>query len=110
MTYRKLKWHNELIYADIDDRDADSLGFFSILRLTLDKYWETGLRYDWAEVLDQHEEDEWAAGAFLTYYFTHSMYLRGEYRYTELPGGHEENALVIQFVWGLGPHAHRLED
>ena len=110
MTYRKLKWHNELIYADIDDRNVDTVGFFSIVQLTLDKYWETGLRYDWSEYADDDENHAWAAGPFLTYYFTHSMYLRGEYRYTNLPHGDEENAFVIQFCWGLGPHAHRLED
>ncbi len=110
MTYRKLKWHNELIYADIDDINTNSLGLFSILSHTLDKYWEIGLRYDWAELLHDDDKDEWAAGAFLTYYFTHSMYLRGEYRYTDRPGGDKENAFIIQFVWGLGPHAHRIED
>jgi hypothetical protein len=110
MTYRRLKWRNELIYADVDERDVDSLGLYSIVQVTLDKYWETGLRYDWAESTYDDDNDEWAAGLFLTYYFTHSMYLRGEYRYTDLAHGDEENAFVIQLVWGLGPHAHRLED
>jgi hypothetical protein len=38
------------------------------------------------------------------------MYVRPSYRYSELAGGEDEHAFMLQFVWGLGPHAHRLED
>ncbi len=129
MTYRKLRWQNEFFFgdftlqgephpADLNDHehghldapeyDADAWGLYSLLQLTLDKYWETGLRYDWWDA--DYRDDEWSIAAFLSYYFTHSMYLRPTYRYSELADGEKENAFLLQFVWGLGPHAHRLED
>jgi len=124
MTYRKLRWQNEFFVGNFelsgephdagaaqlsqDERyDADAWGMYSLLQLTLDKYWETGARYDRWET--DYQDSEWSVSAFLSYYFTHSMYLRPTYRFSELADGEHENAFLLQFVWGLGPHAHRLE-
>ncbi len=121
MTYRKLRWQNEFFAGDFelasgDDpegvptqrQDADAWGLYSLLQLTLDKYWETGLRYDLWDA--DYRDSEWSVSAFLSYYFTHSMYLRPAYRYSRLSDGGDEHVFLLQFVWGLGPHAHRLED
>jgi hypothetical protein len=125
MSYRKLRWQNEFFIGDFElhhephgqeasnnlhahEYDADAWGMYSLVQLTLGKYWETGARYDWWDA--DYPGSEWSASAFLTYYFTHSMYVRPTYRYAELADGEEEHAFLLQFVWGLGPHAHRLED
>jgi len=125
MTFRKLRWQNEFFFgnfelaehahddgfpqpSDLRGADTDAWGLYSLLQLTLNKYWETGLRCDLWD--PDYRDREWSAAAFLSYYFTHSMYLRPEYRYSELGDGETENAFLLQFVWGLGPHAHRLED
>lgn len=122
-SYKKIRWQNEFFFGDfelaredsLEDEtgqtgkyDADAWGLYSLLQLTLSKYWETGARYDWWN--GDYPEDEWGATAFLSYYFTHSMYVRPSYRYSELADGEDEHAFMLQFVWGLGPHAHRLED
>ena len=122
-SYKKLRWQNEFFFGDFElsgehedehehmhfaKHDADAWGFYSLLQLTLTNYWETGVRYDWWD--GDHLDDEWGATAFLSYYFTHSMYVRPAYRYSELAEGEDEHAFMVQFVWGLGPHAHRLED
>ena len=54
--------------------------------------------------------DEWGVTTFLSYFFSHSMYLRPAYRFNKFPDGSDEHQALVQFVWGLGPHAHRLED
>jgi uncharacterized coiled-coil protein SlyX len=122
-SYKKIRWQNEFFFGDfelargdnLEDEtgqtgkyDADAWGLYSLLQLTLSKYWETGVRYDWWD--GDYLDDEWGATAFLSYYFTHSMYVRPSYRYSELADGEDEHAFMLQFVWGLGPHAHRLED
>jgi len=124
-TYRRLRWQNELFYRDTrvsptyhgghDDhdlhaatRDADDWGGYSLLAMTLDKYWETGVRFDWWDA--DHLDGEWGMTTFLTYFFSHSMYLRPAYRYNSFPDGSDEHLALVQFFWGLGPHAHRLED
>jgi hypothetical protein len=123
-SYRRLRWQNELFYRDwrvseahhehdhhhldVGERDADDWGGYSLLALTLTKYWETGLRFDWWDA--DHLGDEWGVTTFLSYFFSHSMYLRPAYRYSRFPDGSDEHLGLVQFVWGLGPHAHRLED
>lgn len=109
-TYRKFRWQSELFMAEVDEGDKSPCGYYSLLQLTLDKNWELGMRYDHSEFADNDEEDEWAVSTFLSYYFTHSMYVRPEYRYREMHNGESENALYLQLVWGLGPHSHRIED
>ncbi len=121
MTYRKIRWQNEFFVGDFElgedplparldtgTHDVEAWGLYSLLQLTLTKYWETGARFDWWD--GDYLDDEWGATAFLSYYFTHSMYLRTAYSYSRLAGGEDEHAFLLQFVWGLGPHAHRLED
>jgi len=124
-TYRKLRWQNELFYRDtrvspvhheheghdhlhLGKRHADDWGGYSLLQLTLDKYWETGVRFDWWDA--DHLGDEWGVTSFLSYFFSHSTYLRPAYRYNRFADGRDEHMALLQFVWGLGPHAHRLED
>jgi len=110
-TYRKLKWQNEFLFANVDSTSTQSSGFYSLLKLTLDKNWELGGRYDWSQTLENDQSHEWAITPFLTYYFTESFYTRAQYRYRELIEEHEpENVFFLQLVWGLGPHSHRLED
>jgi hypothetical protein len=123
MSYTRVKWHSEVFSVTTDDEGvSDPVGLFSLLSVTPNKYWELGTRYDWSEyILHEHhgeEEDaaaiesrqEWAVSAFVSYYFTHSLYLRSEYRHSVDRMKMEENQGIIQLVWGLGPHAHRLED
>ena len=111
-SYRRLRWQNELFYRDWeaghDRRDADDWGGYSLLQLTLDKYWETGVRFDWWDA--DHLDSEWGLTTFLSYFFSHSMFLRPAYRFNSFPDGSKEHLALVQFVWGLGPHAHRLED
>lgn len=110
LTYRRLKWHTELFYLIEDTRDINPYGLFSYVTLSLTKNWELGTRYDWAEFADNDDKHAWAGSGFLTYYFTHSLYTRGEYQYKEHATGENENIVYAQVVWGIGPHSHRLEE
>ena len=89
-------------------RNSKDWGAYSLLQLTLDKYWETGVRFDWWD--PDYEGGEWGLTTFLSYFISHSMYLRPAYRFSKFPDGDTEHQALVQFVWGLGPHAHRLED
>jgi len=109
-SYHKVKWHSEYFYLEENQRNITPYGWFSYLLLGLNKNWETGLKYDWSKFADNDNKHAWAGSAFLTYYFTHSLYLRGEYQYKEHASGRNENQFFIQLVWGIGPHSHRLEE
>jgi hypothetical protein len=124
MSYRRLTWQSEIWYAATSDEQApDPFGFFSTAAFAWNQYWELGARYDLSEYLaaehgedgeEIHEEplreDEWGITGFVSYYFTHSLYLRLEYARLVDRFERVENRGIVQLVWGLGPHAHRLED
>lgn len=120
MSYKRLKWQSELFYAETEEEHTPNpYGLYSMLSLTWNQYWEFGARYDRSEFFHQEQEQEegqykknyeWGITGFLTYYFTHSLYLRCEYAYSIDRFEVEENRFIGQIVWGLGPHAHRLEN
>jgi hypothetical protein len=120
VSYRRVKWQSELFLANnVEAREADPFGFYSMVVLTLNKYYECGARFDRSEYLE-HAGDlsaaaaprdyEWGLSGFLTYYFTHSLYLRVEYVHQVDWFDRDVSVVIAQLVWGLGPHAHRLED
>jgi hypothetical protein len=126
MSYKRVKWQSEIYYAMTEDEHAiDPFGFYSMLALTWNQHWELGARYDRSEFFrEAHEDaenggeehhhptadDEWGVTGFLSYYFTHGLCLRLEYTHSLDRFEVTENRVIAQIVWGLGPHAHRIED
>jgi hypothetical protein len=112
-TYHRLKWQNEFMAADTETEGEEftRYGGYSLLAFSLGRYWETGARYDRSQILDPLvSDDPWASTGFITYYLTHSLYLRGQYRYRSGVEEEDEHNGYLQAVFGLGPHAHRLEN
>lgn len=125
-SYHRLKIQTELFYLDADHlenehedlqeesiEEVGSFGAYLLGQYTLNQYWEAGLRYDWSEFANNDKDYIWGVTPFVSYFFTHSTYVRLQYKYLfrDLHEGREdEHAVFIQFVWGLGPHAHRLEE
>jgi hypothetical protein len=119
MSYHRLRWQSEIFLVDAEGGDSP-IGLYSLLAFTPDKYWELGARYDRSELFAPREEEggatpivngeEWGLSAFVTRYFTHSLYLRAEYSRSLDRFDVCENRATVQLVWGLGPHAHRLEE
>lgn len=109
---QKIKWHTELFYTRDKERDTSPFGLFSYLTYAPDNTWEFGGEYDFTELLADDTQDLWAGSAFVTRYLTHTTYLRAGYRYTDYSEEERESEQLayLQLVWGLGPHAHRLED
>ena len=103
--YRRLKLQNEYIRGNTDGGKIEP-GLHTVAALALNQYVEVGLRYDAVFDDDLKDIEEWAANAFATYYFTHSFYLRGQYQYKST----RENRFYLHLSWGVGPHAHKLED
>ena len=112
-TYRRLRWQNEFMATNTKREGIDyaRYGGYSLLVFSLGRYWETGARYDQSQILDPLiNDDEWASTGFITYCLTHSLYFRGQYRYRNTTADEDEHNGYVQMVFGLGPHAHRLEN
>jgi len=112
-SWSKILWQNELYVADVDNRDITSKGFYSLVQYSHNKFLDAGFRYDWSELGTNDDDHHWALNPILTWHLTEASYVRAQYRYGELESSISGNSSVnegfIQFVWGLGPHAHSLE-
>lgn len=109
-SYRKLLWQNEIYVADIDGRDVKSKGFYSMLKYNVNRFIDAGIRYDWSELGDNDDVHQWAVNPVLTWHLTETSYVRVQYRHGELEGFASVNEGLVQFVWGMGPHTHALEN
>jgi len=110
-TFRRIKWQNAFFAADMGVGGYTRYGGYSLLVADLSKNWQAGGRYDQAQVLNAGVTgDELAGSGFITYYLTHGLYVRGQYRYRKTIENREEHNGYIQLVFGLGPHSHRMED
>lgn len=112
-SWSNVLWQNELYVADVDDRDITSKGFYSLLKYSHSRFLDVGFRYDWSELGSSEDAHHWALNPILTWHLTESSYVRAQYRYGELEGSSGIKSSVnegfIQFVWGLGPHAHGIK-
>ena len=110
-TFRRIQWQNAFFAADVAEGGYTRYGGYSLLVSDLSKNWQAGARYDQAQVLSPSETGrEWAGTGFVTYYFTHSLFLRGQYRYRKTIDREDEHNGYVQLVFGLGPHSHRLDE
>jgi hypothetical protein len=109
--HRRLEWQSELFHATTEDEYVpDLMGAYSMLSLTWTEHWEFGARYDWSEFFYEEEfplrDSESGITCFITRYFAHTFYLRGEYTNSINRFEVEENRFILQAVWGLAPHDH----
>lgn len=109
-SYRKLLWQNEIYVADIDERDVKSVGFYSLIKFNVNRFFAAGVRYDWSELGNDDEVHQWAINPILTFHLTEASYIRMQYRYAELEDFSSVNEGIVQFVWGMGPHTHSLNN
>lgn len=109
-SYKKLFWQNEIYFADFNDRNINSKGLYSLLNFNLNRFLDSGVRYDWSELADNDNFHQWAVNPFMTYHLTEATYVRLQYKYAELEGSENVNTAMLQFVWGVGPHSHSLKN
>ncbi|MBN1420608.1 MAG: hypothetical protein JXP34_17685, partial [Planctomycetes bacterium] len=110
MSYRRTKVDAEVFVGNVRERHIDPWGMLVSIDQTLSRYWSVGTRYDWSEYADAEEHHAWALGAFVTYFLTEGSYIRVHGRRTAYPRDRVAHTLYVEFVFGLGPHSHRLSD
>jgi hypothetical protein len=73
------------------------------------KYASLGVLYDWSEFPQAPDLHESALSLILTKQFSEQYYLRLQATHGSRPGDDSYNELLLQWVWGMGPHTHNLE-
>ncbi|MDQ7779685.1 MAG: TonB-dependent receptor [Planctomycetota bacterium] len=124
--YHRLIFQNEFFWldrrvpsgADIDPDPAaytgsitelDRFGLYSLINYRFDKTWDVGLRYDYVQKpfpVEPDKDDLSSISPILTWNLTECSKLRLQYTYDF---DDKENSVLLQFVFGIGPHSHPLE-
>jgi hypothetical protein len=107
-TYQRLISQNEFFYLnrEVPVANLDRFGAYSFLGLQFNKYWDAGLRYDWSQNAFPDKETESLVSVMGTYRFTEMSKLRLQYGFSPET---EQHQIVLQLVFGLGPHSHPLQ-
>jgi len=106
--YRRLFLQAEVLHL-MRDLPADQIrrwGFYGFSGYRFTRYWDAGLRYDWAENALPEKELTQKFSAFVTNHLTETTKVRFQYGYRLDAQLHEA---VIQLIFGIGPHSHPLE-
>lgn len=107
-TYEKLIFQNEILYIvrQLPENELKRFGFYNFFGYQFNKYWEAGLRYDFAESpLPDGKQTKSIAG-IITTRFTDTTKLRMQYGYNIESKDHEA---ILQLLFGIGPHSHILK-
>ncbi len=105
--FQRLLWRNEVIYNDRERAThyRRTWGFYSAANWRCNQYWDTGLRYDWVEPSTRDPQAQDMGTATLTRSLTEETHLRFEFSHDFS----NDYMATLQFIFGLGPHAHPLE-
>ncbi|GIV21668.1 MAG: hypothetical protein KatS3mg023_3419 [Armatimonadota bacterium] len=89
-------------------------GYYLLASYKPDRYWEYGVRYDWSKrAFLTADEDvagaDRALSAILTYRLNEQSFIRLQWRNLKPADDSVRNELLLQLMFGFGPHSHPLE-
>lgn len=83
-------------------------GFYSFLNYRWNKYWDTGVRFDYAEGAFPTQSIERGGSVLASYHFTETTRAMVQYKVRRI-NGRTVNEGWLQLAFGFGPHSHELE-
>jgi len=84
----------------------DRWGSYAYAGYSFNKYFDLGARYDWAENADIQINKLSKISAMVTERLTEGTFFREEYGYVP---EEKSNEVMLQMVFGIGPHTHPLQ-
>jgi hypothetical protein len=81
-------------------------GMFADLVWQTSQRWILGTRYDYVETPRGIDTKEWQVSPTITWWESEFVYLRLEGRHHHIDGGGNDNRLLLQAVFAMGPHKH----
>lgn len=97
--------HSRVLTSGRDNRR----GYYVLGAYQMSPYWDLGLRLDNTGVPAPSFGHESATVGYLTHHLTETTFLRYQLSHGRRADGTPYNQFGLQFVWGIGPHAHGLE-
>ena len=106
--YRGIEWITEFLYSNREamTTDPESWGFYSSLQCRLNASWLISTRLDYTELpLDPSLKEKGIALAF-DYWQSEFVFLRLQYSYINRNFEENDQRLILQTCWAMGPHKH----
>lgn len=94
------------LIREIPDEKLIRYGFYTFIGYRFNKYLGAGIRYDWTENAIPEIKRTNNVSGVITNFLTETTMLRLQYGYNFDKESHE---VYLQFVFGIGPHAHPLQ-
>ena len=105
--YHSFELHSEFFYNNRENWPGGSpFGMYASGEYQLNRTWYAGLRYQYAEGLEDNLDHTWAVSPFLTFWQSEFVRLRAQYDLQRKNFDSDENRFFLQFTWAVGPHKH----
>lgn len=106
--YRTFEFRNELIYSRHEGlvEDSNSFGFYSYIDNKLSASWWAGLRFDYTQEPESHDDWLWGVSPYLTFWQSEFVFIRFQFSHFNSSHVKDENVILFQSVWSIGPHKH----
>ena len=93
--------------------DGNVWGAYGLLNVHFLPAWSAGLRYDYAELIDNPMNNlrkaDYSGSAFLTFVQSEFARWRVQYEHTVLATGKDDNTVYLQGTFVIGDHKHKLQ-
>ena len=106
--YREFLWWTEALLSrrDTPEGYVDSWGIFSILQCRFGARWVGGTRFDYSQMPEDSSLEEYGATVNLDFWQSEFVFFRLQYSFFERNFDENDNRIVFQAVWAMGPHKH----
>ncbi len=111
---QRIKLQSELFYLNQKKSlDENRFGTYGLLDVRFHKQWAAGLRFDYAELVNQPlvspgGSDTGYTG-YITFFQTEFARWRLQYTHVNSSAGKEDDQLMIQGIFAIGEHKHKLQ-
>ena len=108
VNYSRFLLQSEAVYMKREQAAGafERWGAYTYGGYTFNKFVDLGARYDWSEnAVAQMDKESKISGIF-TYRMSEATFARFQYAYSPEK---KSNEVLLQFVYGLGPHTHPLQ-
>jgi hypothetical protein len=108
VNYSRFLLQSEAVYMRREQLSGsfERWGAYAYAGYAFNRFMDIGSRYDWSENAVQQLSKESKISAIFTYRMSEATFARIQYGYTP---ENKSNEVMLQFVYGLGPHTHPLQ-
>jgi len=106
--YREFLWWTEALVSrrDTETGYVDSWGIFSIVQNRFGARLVGGIRLDYSRLPQDNSSEEYGGTVNLDFWQSEFVFFRLQYSYIKRNFDENDNRVIVQSVWAMGPHKH----